>query len=352
MDHVLSVTNKLNKIMTICTAVFAVLCCILMFIFKCNESYFDSHGRIGNLAEIEQQALEQENSRLQTIKRNVAVTFSDQKEGKMVIPLTERVLPEQVEVKEEFIRNKFMITIRNGQNAISQKQEVQIDSSIMEALGIFRQKEDLVAEIFCKDSFAYEIKVTDSELILQLTPVKEKYEDIILVYIPYEQKNRMFSEEWQKEIKTLAEDKSCKIYLCSELLETYSEEEVVDFANKLRMSAILMFEVDSMITNLPARVSCNPTYFIPNFGNVELAQMMAAQVQKDFGFEAIPVGLCTEEEVMLQESRIPCAKAELMIQESNRTIEEDYTFNHNLMETVTKTVTQILESQESTVAKK
>lgn len=344
MDHVLSVTNRLNKIMTICTAVFAVLCCILMIIFKCNESYFDSHGRIGNLAEIEQQALEQENSRLQTIKRNVEVTFLNQKQRKMVMPLSEQILPEQVEVKEDFIRDKFVITIKNGEHAISQKREVQIDSNIMEAIGVYRQKEDLVVEIFCKDIFAYEVEVTDSELTLQLMPVREKYTDAILVYIPYEQKSRMFSEEWQKELKHLAADKSCKIYLCSELLEAYTEEDVVNFANKLRVNAILMFEIDTALTDLQASVFCNSTYFIPNMGNVELAHIMATQIQKGFGLEGVPVGECTKDEVMLQNSRIPCAQVKFMMNEDNRTIEDEYTFNHNLMETVTKIVSQILEN--------
>ena len=226
----LQMREKLYRIMTWCTAIFAVLCCILCVVYFQNITFFETHGKIGTLAQQEQQALEQENSRRLLAKKNIAVTIADKPQGMLAVPLQGKVEESQVSVREEFVQNKLVITIKEAAACIKEGTELVSDSAYMNGISIYQQKNDLILELYCNAMYAYQCQIDNQTLSFTFLDPAAVYEKSVVIYVPQGQKDRFTSEDWQKSIKELATQNKCKIFLCSELQEDYTEEDVAAFA--------------------------------------------------------------------------------------------------------------------------
>lgn len=342
LQDTLQIRNKLYRVTLICTVCFAVLSCVLMIGFKRNEAFFDTHGHISILAENELEAAIQDSSHTGYNKRNVPVTFVDSQENKLVIPLTEQLEMSRITVREEFTQDKIVITLKEAKNCIAQNAEVISDSHMMDAVGIYRQKDDIVIEVYCKDAYAYEVNNQPDCLTLSFIPVREKYEKIAVVFIPYEDRTRLISMDWQTEMTKYAEENSLKLYLSATMQEEYTQAAVAAFANQIHADMLIGMVVQQSTEGNGVEAVCNTDYFIPDFGNTELASLMGKAFSEHTGVEFAGYRTHQEKDVLLANAKVPTALAVIHIQTAQEnTLELDYNLNHGMMSAVSEIIEQL-----------
>ena len=340
---ILQMRNKLYMWTTVCTISFVVLSITLMLVFKQNEAYFDTHGRIGVLAESEQQAVNEENSKRFYIKRNLPVTLVDSPQAKLVVPLALSLPKEQIVIREEFTQNKVVITLKDGKSHLLEGTEIVSDSQIMDAVGIYKQKDDVVIEVFCKNIYAYQLTLENDTIHMQFLPLEDMYKKKAVLYIPCEDRKRLVSEEWKKELDTLMNNLNMKIFVSAFMQETYQEDEVIAFANRIHADMILGVEIVQDATDLESMVTvCNAKYFIPEFNSVHAALVMEQIFASETGIVSRGVREYEDTEMLIRQAKIPAAKVIVTLPQTKQmSLEEEYTFHHAIMKVMKETLEEV-----------
>lgn len=334
--------KKSNIVLMVSTAVFAVLSLCLMLSFKLNESFFDTHGRIGYLAETEQNTILEENAKAVSYKKNIKVSIDDKADQRLILPLLSSISIEKVSVREEFTAKKLVITLQDAIELIAGETLVTTDSSIMEAVGLYKQENNVVLEIYEKSFLAYDLQIEDNKLIVSFNKIEDSYDKKIIVYVPFEKKDRLYSEEWITSLKSIVGDNN-KLYLCSQMREEYTSEQVLDFAKEINADALL--ELDYIETYDPEYVEIiyNEDYFIPYFGSTQLASLMKSCLEEKSELAVTAYKKAGEGDILVKDSKCPAAKAVVYVQTHNEGIEEKYTLNHSLMESLSEVIKNVVE---------
>ena len=335
--------DRLYRGALIAAILFAVSTIGLLVCFKNFEAYFDSHGRIAMVAEAA--LVGQENASAGSArKRNFPVTLVDEPGAKLVIPFTAQVPKNKISVCEEFTKNKLVITLEDGVSYMEEGAALTSDSVWMEAVGVYKNDGDIVIEVYFQEFCGYETNYENGILTLSFLPLREQYERVAVVYTPWENRSSLLINEWNQYIQKLQENYRVKIFSTFALQEEYRNEDVINFANNVRADIVICMElVDQDVTNIVT--ICNPDYFIPEFGNVELAALMQQEYAKITGMTAIGVKACEEDTYSwLKKSWVPTALTQFCVPLRSENIEQTYTLNQKMMEALENIVKHLSET--------
>ena len=279
--------DRLYRGAVIAAILFAVATCGLLVCFKNFEAYFESHGRIAMVAEAA--LVGQDNVSLGSVrKKNFPVTVLDEPGAKLVIPFTAQIPKNKIAICEEFVQNKLVITLEDGVTYMEEGTVLTSDSTWMEAVGVYKNDGDIVIEVYCQEFCDYETVYENGILTLSFLPLRERYEKIVVVYTPWENRSNFLINEWNQSVQKLQENYQMKIFSTLALQEEYRSEDVISFANSVRADAVIGMELIDVDTTDVVTL-CNPDYFIPEFGNVELAALMQQEYMERTGMTAIGV---------------------------------------------------------------
>lgn len=332
--------DKLYRSAQIVSFAFAAVSVVIMAGFKMNEGFFDASSRIGILME---SVNAQENS-LMAPKVNVRTTFRDEEKSRLVIPLQGPVASGDVSIREEFIQNKYVITLSGYSESIPNGVELVSDSTIMDAVGVYRQNSDVVVEVYCSDLYDYELVVGDSAVTVDFKDMGDSYAASAVVWFPYEDRNRMALPEWRQSLEQFALDNRIKLYMASDMQEEYSQEDVIAFSNEIRADMVLGVQVEatseqqSYITGI-----CNTTYFIPEYNSAHLSVVMAEAF-----VGATQIGIRGFEEgdgrsALVSEATVPSAVIKILLtQKDMESVENEYKLNGKIVEALEGTMSNIL----------
>lgn len=333
--------DRLYQSMKILSIIFAVISVAVMAGFKMNEDFFDASSRIGILME---SVNAQENSLLAP-KVNVRTSFLDEEASRLVIPLTEPIASEDISVREEFIQNKYVITLSGYSANIPNGMELVSDSTIMDAVGVYRQNYDVVFEVYCRDLYDYELVIDSSTLTVNFKDIGDSYAAFAVVWFPYADRNRLALPEWRQSLDKFAEDNGIKLYMASDMQEEYTQEDVIAFANKIHADMVLGVQVErtseqqSYMTGI-----CNTAYFIPDYNSAHLSVVMAEAF-----VGATQVGIRGFEEsgdnyALVTEAKVPSAAVKISLtQKDMESVENEYKLNSKIVEALTETMRDILQ---------
>ena len=215
--------DRLYRSMQIVSIVFAVVSIAVMAGFKLNEGFFDASSRIGILME----SVNAQESALLAPKVNVRTIYRDEQKSRLVIPLQEPIAAEDISIREEFIQNKYVITLSGYSENVPNRMELVSDSTIMDAVGVYRQNEDVVVEVYCRDLYDYDLTMGNGSLTVDFKEIGDSYAASAVIWFPYDDRNRLALPEWRQSIDRFAEDNRIKLYLASDMQEEYSQEEVI-----------------------------------------------------------------------------------------------------------------------------
>lgn len=317
------------------TTVFFVLAMALIVGFKVNEGFFDANNRLALL-------MEEANSRMENAsypKINVKATFKDEKSSKLVIPIGFPIKSDLIEVTEEFIDNKLVITLRNASDIIGDGIEIISDSSIMDAVGIYRQNTDIVIEVYGKEMYAWSFENKVNAITFNFADLNSVYEHVAVVYVPHEDKVRLTIEEWQQKLSAFSEKKNVKLFLAYNMQEIYTEKEVIQFANNIKADAIIGIKVgvDKQLEQTSALTVYNDTYFISGFGSPQMAIILAEAFAGNTKIAPTGFRKSNDKDILVSQARIPVAFTEI-------TQTEKDSYNTETVFKMNESIIQVIES--------
>lgn len=337
--------DELYRSLQIAAVSFAVVSGVLTAGFKINEDFFDASNRIGILME---SVNTQENS-LMAPKLNVRTAFRDEDRSRLVIPLQEPIAVEDVSVREEFVRNKYVITLSGYSEYVPNGVELVSDSTIMDAVGVYRQNEDVVVEVYCGELYDYELAVGNGALTVDFKEIGDSYAASAVVWFPYTDRNRLALPEWRQSIEKFAQDNQIKLYMASDMQEEYTQEDVVSFANRIHADMVLGVQVEeSSGQQSYMKGVCNTTYFIPDFNSAHLSVVMAEafleSVQGAVQMEMRGFEEGDDSCVLVSEATVPSAVIQISLtQKDMESVENEYKLNGKIVEALEKTMEVILQ---------
>ena len=314
----------------VAVVVFALVAFGLMGCFKYYEDYFDSHGRIAVVAGAA--LVEQNNASLSAVrKRNFRVNIVDEPTAKLVVPFEAQTEMDNITVCEEFTQNKLVITLKEGISYIEEGATLTSDSAWMEAVGVYRRDKDIVIEVYCHDACGYQMIYENDMLTLSFLPLREQYNKFVVLYMPWSNRNNIHRNEWNQAIKKMQEEYSVKIFSSIAMQEEYTSQEVVAFANHIHADMLVGMELvnssDSQVLTI-----CNPQYFIPYFGNVELAALLEQEVVRITGLPGSGVMSLSGEHEWLYLSGVPTALTQFYVSLEQKNVEQNYNLNQKMIE--------------------
>ncbi|MDE7416740.1 MAG: hypothetical protein K2N44_10660 [Lachnospiraceae bacterium] len=333
--------DRLYRSMQILSVVFAVVSIMVMAGFKMNEGFFDASSRIGILME----SVNAQEDSLSAPKVNVRTNFKDEAKSRLVIPLMEPIASEDVSVREEFVRNKYVITLSEYSQNVPNGVELVSDSMIMDAVGVYRQNNNVVVEVYCRDLYDYELMISSNTLTVSFKKIEDSYAASAVVWFPYNDRNRLALPEWRQSLDKFAVDNHMKLYMASDMQEEYTQEDVIAFANRIHADMVLGVQVEetseqqSYMTGI-----CNTTYFIPEYNSAHLSVVMTEAF-----VEATQIGIRGFEEsddsyTLVAEAIVPSAAVIISLtQKDMESVENEYRLNGKIVEALEKTMSDILQ---------
>lgn len=332
--------DKLYRSMQIFSTVFAVVSIALMAGFKMNEGFFDASSRIGILME----SVNAQEDSLSAPKVNVRTSFRDEAGSRLVIPLIAPIASEDVSIREEFVQNKYVITLSGYSQYIPNGVELVSDSTIMDAVGVYRQNNDVVVEVYCRDLYDYELVMGSSVLTVNFVDMGDQYAASAVVWFPYNDRNRLALPEWRQSLDKFAADNRMKLYMASDMQEEYTQEDVIAFANRIHADMVLGVQVEGTSEQQSYMTGvCNTMYFIPDYNSTHLSIVMAETF-----VEATQIGIREFVEgdnthILVAEATVPSAAVIISLtQKDMESVENEYKLNGKIVEALEKTMGTIL----------
>lgn len=334
--------DKLYRLMQIISILFAAVSVVIMAGFKINEGFFDASSRIGILME----SINEQENYLSAPKVNVRTIFRDEKKSRLVIPLKELIADENISIREEFTQNKYVITLSGYSESIPYGMELVSDSTIMDAVGVYRQNDDIVVEVYCRDWYDCELVTSRDALTVNFKTAGEDYNASAVIWFPYDDRNRLVLPEWRQGIEKFAADNHVKLYIASDMQEEYSQEDVILFANRIRADMVLGVQVETSDKQQAGLTGiCNTAYFIPDYNSAHLSVVMAETFA-----EVMQIGIQGFEEkgsdyVLVSEAMVPSAVIRISLtQRDIESVENAYKLNEKIAAALEKTMSNVLES--------
>lgn len=320
---------------------FAVVSVALMAGFKLNEGFLDANSRIGILME----SVNVQEDKLSAPKINVRANFRDEKKSRLVIPLPVPLGEESINIVEEFTQDKYVITLSGYSENIQDGLEIVSDSTIMEAVGVYRQNDDVVVEVYCRDLYDCELNIGGSVLSVNFLETGDRYAAKAVIWFPYDDKNRLALPEWRQSLEKFAADSRIRLYMAPDMQEEYTQSDVVAFANRIHADMVLGVEVEktdaqqSYLTGI-----CNTTYFIPDYNSTHLSVVMTETFA-----ETTQIGIRGFEEdsnhALVSKATVPSAVVRLSLtQKDMGSIENEYKLNQKIAASLEGTMGGVLKN--------
>lgn len=327
---------------TLRATMFFSLCAVaLMTGFKMNEDFFDSNSRIGIL--MERVSAQEPNS--SDPKINVKVHFKDEKKARLVIPFTASVDKENVSIREEFTQNKFVITLSGYSESIPDGVELVSDSDIMDAVGVYRQSHDVVVEVYCNDTYDYELVVGNDALTVNFKSFGSQYAAKAVIWIPYHDRNRLALPEWRQGLEKFAADNNIRLFMAPDMQEEYTQSEVIAFANRIDADMVLGVQVEPDDSQQSHIVGvCNTSYFIPVHNSTWLSVILVENFVRQTEMEITGFEEADSSNPLVSEAMVPSAMIKILLtQRDMESVENTYRINEKIVAALQNTMSSVIE---------
>jgi hypothetical protein len=205
-------------------------------------------------------------------KINIKVDFSDGGDKSLIIPIQAPIDEKDISVQEEFMENKYVITMAGYADNVSEEIGLIGDLNILDAAGAYSQNENVTVEAYCDDVYDYDVVVDDSSIVVNFYNIDEKYDHKALLWTPYQERGLFVSTGFGDELSAYAKERGIKLYQTCELGDEYSQDDVIKFANKIKADMVIGIDIeDAQGANSYMAGVCNTSYFMPDFDSAGLS---------------------------------------------------------------------------------
>ena len=239
------------------------------------------------------------------------------------IPLPKTVKPEEVTVENHYMDQELWVSIRPQergglkgfyeQNAATGNQEQVLD-------GHFEEDEAQITLRFkLTGLYEYQSVFRDNMLYMQFLSPKEVYDKIVVVDAAYGGKDygardgnfmaKNVTLDIARALKEKMDDTDIKVYYTRMDDSDLQEMDRVQLAGLAEADMLIRIEVG--VSDDPDQYGtetvCNSRYFIPDFGSVELADILERQVVTAISGKAAGLTQAQETDEVVREATVPAA---------------------------------------------
>lgn len=320
--------------------VFALCAVVLMVGFKMNEEFFDANSRIGILMG----SVNAQEDQSTYTKINVKTQLRDEKNARLVIPLTASLDAKNVSIREEFTKNKFVITLSEYSENIPDGVELVSDSDIMDAVGVYRQNNDVVVEVYCRDSYDYALVMSNNALTVNFENIGDHYAAKAVIWLPYNDRSRLALPEWRQRLGKFASDNNIRLFMASDMQEEYTQSEVIAFANRVGADLVLGVQVEPGDGQKSYLMGvCNTSYFIPEYNSAFLSVMLAENFLSLTELEILGFEEADSSNPLVSEATVPSTMMRIVLtQEDKGSVENEYKLNEKIVAALENTMSGVL----------
>ncbi len=236
----------------------------------------------------------------------------------LTIPLDPNVLPDDITIENHYMDSEFYIIIRDTDKSFYKTHALSGNKdNILE--GTYEETKDGLALKFVMNGI-YEFKTVleNNSLYVTCYSPRELYDKIVVIdparggldmgATAEELSEKDITLAITKKIKELFDsDGSVKVYYTRMDDVNPKEELRVNLPNKIRADAYIRIEVDNVNDSAVYGVTTfyNDEYFIPGFGNVELADLMESEVVTAVKGKALGIYASKNNDYTLLHSTVP-----------------------------------------------
>jgi hypothetical protein len=335
MDTISEKRSRLYNIALIISAIFGILLVAGMTIFKLNEDYFNGNIRFQHLME----SMGTKEDEISYSKVNIKVDFSNGGDKSLFIPLEMSIDEDCVTVREEFTENKYVISLAGYGEYIKDEIKLVGDLGIMDAAGAYSQDGNVIVEVYCNDTYDYDVVVADSSITVNFYDLGVGYDYSAVIWTPYLEKNRFSISTFEDELVKFAEDEGIKLYLTWNLENEYTQNDIVEFANNIGADMVIGIDIeysddkDSYMSGV-----CNTSYFIPDFDSASLSVKLVEGFAQAVDFQVREFDEADVDMPIVYEAVVPAAAIRFYVSES----ENEYNFTENIIDGIKYTINGVI----------
>ena len=184
---------------------------------------------------------------------------------------------------------------------------------------------------------------------MDFLPLRNNYNAVAVVYIPYEDRNRLELPEWHQSLEKYVSDNRIRLFMSSVMQEPYAQQDIIEFAENIGADVVLgiVVSTDGEAQQTTASAICNTTYFISDFNSAQLSVLFAQEFVSETqipltGFEEADqntplVAMATRPSTMIKISQS---------QKDAESVEIVYKLNERIVSVIKNTLGSIYAAQE------
>lgn len=256
-------------------------------------------------------------------ENEITINRSVQNTNYFCIPMPESVKAEEVVLENHYMDKELWVSISAAQakdyEAFYESNSVYGNSENV-ADGRFEVERERICLRFALDGvYEYRSIFEDHILYVEFVPSKEVYEKIIVIDPAYGGEEQGVSVEGTsskditlgvaKALKTMFDESDIKVYYTRMDDSNPAEDNRVELAEATKADMLIRIEVsgDENSKLYGTTAVYNSKYFIPGFGNVELADLLEREVVTSISGKACGLIESVEEDRVVNSATVPAA---------------------------------------------
>lgn len=328
-----------DSALTASIALFIILATVVA-IYKLNEDYFTDNSRFRKLVE----SISTKADEVSYPKVNIKVNFTESDDKRLVISLRNPIASGNVSVRDEFTENKCVITLSGYEEYIAGNIDLKGDLSVMGAAGAYSQDGNVVVEVFCNDSYDYNVSVDEESVVVSFDDVESKYEYKAVIWVPYSNQNRLGVSMFKDELDKYGKDNGIKLYLTSELENEYTQEDIIQYANGIDADMVIGIDTEKSNTDKSYMTGiCNTRYFMPDYDSARLSVNMLNGFLGALNYEVRDFEEADTDNPLVYEATVPSALIKLSLaDDETKSDESTYKLYENIYYGIVNTLDSVL----------
>lgn len=309
--------DRLQKIMLICGSVFFFLSMVILL-------YVAKYKAI-NIKEVSQDQITNDNLQVENVieqKYGKQLKFQkgDKKNNYLCIPLPTNTRAEAVSIENYYMDQKLVICVSDVSKDFYETNTI-LDNSSKVTTGNYIFQNGKVKLVFdLKEIFECKSVLEEDFIYIEFVTPREIYDKIIVIDAGHGGKDqgicqngikeKEFTLDIVKRIKKELDDSDIKVYYTRMSDEEISSEKRIEIANKINADLFISIHLneDSKDTaKYGVETTYNNTFFIPQFGSLELADLLEREVTTEVCGKGNGLFQAKENEVEILQATIPAA---------------------------------------------
>lgn len=318
--------NHLMKVTAVYTVLFSACVFAVIFYYLANNSAKIESITPGDTVQLTETAIqENEKNKVESLLNQNSIIFEQngQEMNYFCIPLHESVKAEGIMIENHYMDKELWVSI---------KQEEDSDfESFYRAQGVYGNRE-AVSEGYFENSdgifwikfklnniYEYHSIFEDNKLYVEFVSPKEVYDRIVVIDPAYggevtgavsgELNGKDVSLGIARALKEKLDKTDIKVYYTRMDDSNPSDENRIDLTNTVKADLMIRIEVneneDTKIYGTEAVY--NSKFFIPDFGNSELADLLERNVATQISGKANGLVASTDEDIVINSATVPAA---------------------------------------------